>query len=186
MLLHNLFLIFIRKLNQLDIQYMVTGSVASIIYGEPRITHDVDIVVEITVDDAQKIFRHFPINEFYCPPIDILTIEAKRLHRGHFNLIHHETGFKADIYIAGNDDFAKWALKNTYDLYLEGEKVKIAPIEYVIIKKLEYYKEGKAQKHVVDIVNILKLSKDRINLNILKKYINKYSLKKEWEECLIE
>lgn len=41
---HDLFNIFIEPLDELDIPYIVTGAVASIIYGEPRLTHDVDLV----------------------------------------------------------------------------------------------------------------------------------------------
>jgi hypothetical protein len=42
-----LFLVFIRPLNDLGIPYMVTGSVAAMLYGEPRLTHDVDLVLQI-------------------------------------------------------------------------------------------------------------------------------------------
>ena len=39
------FLIFTRTLNELGIRYMVSGSVAAIYYGEPRLTNDVDIIL---------------------------------------------------------------------------------------------------------------------------------------------
>ncbi len=65
---HNLFQIFISRLNKLGIQYMITGSVASIIYGEPRLTHDIDLVIELNKDDAERFAEAFPIEEFYCPP----------------------------------------------------------------------------------------------------------------------
>ena len=45
----NLFKIFTSKLNEPKLGYFVTGSVASIVYGEPRLTHDIDIVLEISV-----------------------------------------------------------------------------------------------------------------------------------------
>ena len=44
---HNLFLIFLSRFRQSNIKYIVTGSVASIIYGEPRLTHDIDLVIEL-------------------------------------------------------------------------------------------------------------------------------------------
>lgn len=56
----NVFLLFVRRLNSLGIRYMVTGSVASIAYGEARLTHDVDIVVEIsarTSVDSRRCFQ---------------------------------------------------------------------------------------------------------------------------------
>ena len=59
----NLFQIFVSRLNRLDIRYMVTGAVASIIYGEPRLTHDIDLVVELNPQNAEKIIDAFPSSE---------------------------------------------------------------------------------------------------------------------------
>ena len=66
---------------------MVNGAVASIIYGEPRLTHDIDLVLELSDEDAEELVEVFPLEEFYCPPIEILRLEIKRPQRGHFNLI---------------------------------------------------------------------------------------------------
>jgi len=45
---HNLFGIYLNILNKNQIQYFVTGSVASIVYGEPRLTHDIDLIIFLT------------------------------------------------------------------------------------------------------------------------------------------
>lgn len=47
---------------------MVTGSTAGILYLEPRLTHDVDIVVSLGLRDVHAFVEVFPIKEFYCPP----------------------------------------------------------------------------------------------------------------------
>ena len=73
----NLFLIFVNRLHVSGIRYMITGAVASIVYGEPRLTHDIDLVLELDDASAQKLVEVFPLEEFYCPPIEILKIEAK-------------------------------------------------------------------------------------------------------------
>jgi len=181
---HNLFKIFTEKLNKLNIPYMITGSVASIVYGEPRLTHDIDIVLILPQNKIEEFLKAFPNEEFYCPPIEILRIEAAKDNRGHCNILHHNTGFKADIYFAGRDEFQNWALKNTKTLEFMGENLRLAPIEYVIIKKLEYYKEGKSQKHLVDIKSIIVNSEEDINWELLKQIIDKYGLNNEWNLCL--
>jgi len=107
----NLFYIFTSRINKLGLRYVVTGAVASIIYGEPRLTHDIDVVVELGPEKAEKIAESFPPEDFYCPPIENIRQEALRSLRGHFNIIHHETGFKADVYIAGQDELHQWALQ---------------------------------------------------------------------------
>ena len=98
------FLLFTSKFNELDLRYMVSGSVAAIYYGEPRMTNDVDIIVFLRREDARKLPAAFPEDEYYCPPLEVIDSERTRDQRGHFNLIHHETGFKADIYLVGSDE----------------------------------------------------------------------------------
>ena len=44
---------------------MVTGSVAVIVYGDPRMTHDIDLVVEISRKQIPAIIDAFPEEEFY-------------------------------------------------------------------------------------------------------------------------
>ncbi len=78
----NLYQIFTDKLNKYKINYAVTGSVASIIYGEPRMTHDIDIVIEININNVDDLVKAFPAEEFYCPPLEVLKIEILRKSRG--------------------------------------------------------------------------------------------------------
>ncbi len=177
----NLFKIFTDKLNDLNVPYMVTGSVASIVYGEPRVTHDIDIVITLSINKIDEFLNLFPEEEFYCPPVEVLRIEALKENRGHCNILHHETGFKADIYFSGKDEFQHWALGNINLIDYLGLKLPLAPIEYVIVKKLEFYREGKSQKHLSDIKAILDNSAESINFDLLNTFITKFSLKNEWE-----
>jgi hypothetical protein len=179
----NLFQIFTSRMNKLGLPYMVTGAVASIIYGAPRLTHDIDLVLELDPESAEKIVEAFPSEEFYCPPIENIRQEALRSLRGHFNIIHHETGFKADIYIAGQDELHRWALLNRRKLEIEGEVIWVAPPEYVILRKLEYYREGRSEKHLQDIANMLEISSDKMDFKELQNKIRAYGLRKEWKKA---
>ncbi|MBI2440917.1 MAG: hypothetical protein HYV35_06045 [Lentisphaerae bacterium] len=105
-----LFLIFIRPLNRLGIAYLVTGSAASMAYGLPRATLDIDLVLELTTAQAELLPGAFPSTEFYCPPREVIAIETECPSRGHFNVIHLETGFKADFYPMGQDPLHRWAM----------------------------------------------------------------------------
>ena len=180
MLEPNLFLIFLSRLNASSIRYMITGAVASIVYGEPRLTHDIDLVVELDDASAQKLVEIFPLEEFYCPPIEILKIEVRRPLRGHFNLIHHETGFKADIYLLGKDELHHWAMSNRRLFEIKGEPIWFAPPEYVILRKLEFFREGGSEKHLNDIVGMIEVSSDQIDFEELQSKIKTYALEKEW------
>jgi hypothetical protein len=177
------FLVFIRKFNSLNIQYMTTGSVAGIVYGEPRLTHDIDIVLKIFGDHASQICKIFPPDEFYCPPEEVIRTESCRESRGNFNIIHHETGFKADIYLIGKDPLHLWAFEKRRKIEINGEPVFFAPPEYVVIRKLEYYKEGGAEKHIRDIKGILSVSKDIIDINELHEKISSLGLDNFWNKA---
>jgi hypothetical protein len=164
----NLFGIFVDVLNNNGIQYFVTGSVAAIVYGEPRLTHDIDLVVHIDEQHLDSFVSAFDATSFYCPPREVIRAELNRTVGGHFNLIHHETGFKADIYLAGKEELQWWAMNNIQKIDMSGMVMNVAPPEYVIIKKLEYFKEGKSQKHLNDIDAILSNSGESINFEFLR------------------
>lgn len=159
----NLFRIFIDPLNQAAIKYMITGSVASIIYGEPRLTHDIDLVILLTNDNIKKLAECFPGDDFYLPPEEVIRVENSRTLRGHFNIIHNETGYKADIYLMGNDPLHIWGFKNRNKLSLDGEDIWVASPEYVIVRKLAYWEEGGSEKHLSDIKSMLELQQNKIS-----------------------
>ena len=177
----NLFLIFLDRLNTAKLSYMVTGSVASIIYGEPRMTHDIDLVLELNVENVQNFINLFPPEQFYCPPQDVIKAEIARETRAHFNIIHHETGFKADIYLIGQDQLHKWAMAKRQKVKIGESDILVAPPEYVIIRKLQYYKEGRSPKHLRDINRMVEISGESIDKPQLKQMINKYDLQDEWK-----
>lgn len=182
MLIPNLFQIFVGPLNRLGLAYMATGSVASIIYGETRLTHDIDLIVEIRSADAEKIAEAFPSHTFYCPPVEIIRIEASRPLRGHFNIIHHETGFKADMYLMGQDELHQWAMSRRQCIHMDQEPLWVAPAEYVILRKLDYYREGGSEKHLRDIQGILEISGDRLNLPEIEKRASRLGLQRLWKD----
>jgi hypothetical protein len=135
----DLYLVFTEKLDALGIRYMVSGSVAAMFYGEPRLTNDVDIVLWVPAAKVPSLVNAFPLDTFYCPPEEVILDEMNRSKRGHGNIIHHETGFKADLYFVKNDPLHLWGLSHVKIAEFDGDSFKIAPPEYVVIRKLEFY-----------------------------------------------
>jgi len=179
----DLFLLYAKKLDALGLPYMVTGSVAGMLYGEPRLTHDVDIVVTLAPGRVPALAAAFPLDEFYCPPEEVLLEESLRPQRGHFNLIHHQSGFKADIYIANRDPLHRWAMAERKPVQIEGAQTWIAPPEYVIIRKLEYFREGGSEKHLRDIAAILRVSGDVVRLEVVDDWTGRLGLALEWQRA---
>jgi hypothetical protein len=176
-----LFLLFVRPLNRADIRYMVTGSVAAIFYGEPRLTHDVDVVAFLNEADIRRLAEIFPSADFYVPPLEVIAAEAQREQHGHFNLIHIGTGFKADVYPTGRDELNAWAFRLRRRVQFEGETVMLAPPEYVIVRKLEYYREGGSEKHLRDIRAMLAISGEQLDRAALTDWIQRRGVQSEWQ-----
>lgn len=172
---------FLAPLNKLEIDYVVTGSVASIIYGNPRLTHDIDLVININSLQVTDFLAQFDPDKFYVPPAEVFQIELKRDAHGHVNIIHLESGFKADLYFAGKSDLQMWALNKYSETEFFNMSFRLAPVEYVIIQKLLFYREAKMQKHIIDIQGILEHSKEIIDFELLNFYIDKYKLDDIWK-----
>lgn len=62
----------IQVLDQIGIQYMITGSVASNLQGEPRPTHDIDMVVDVPKSKAHELAENFPSPDFYLDEENVL------------------------------------------------------------------------------------------------------------------
>lgn len=176
-----LFLLFVRPLQQAGFRYLVTGSVAAIFYGEPRLTLDVDLVVFLNDRNMASLADMFPSSDFYLPPPETIAAEARREQRGHFNILHLETGFKADFYLTGRDELEAWAFRFKRCVQYEGETVALAPPEYVIVRKLEYYREGGSEKHLRDIRSMMAVSGEQLNQPSLQDWIQRRGLQVQWK-----
>jgi hypothetical protein len=175
-------LLFVRPLNQLGVRYMVGGSVAAILYGEPRLTHDVDFIVFLRYEDIARLRQAFPQPEFYVPPTEVIAVELAREQRGHFNVIHADTGFKADFYTTGRDELQAWGFRHVQRKTFRGEPIVVAPPEYVIVRKLEYFREGGSEKHLRDIRAMLNVSGELLDRAALDDWITRRGVLTEWRK----
>jgi len=176
-----LFGLFTRPLETLGIPYFVTGSVASLVYGEPRLTHDIDLVMTLRDADVSGLEAAFGAEEFYLPPGEVMRVELRRRTHGHFNIIHHASGFKADIYLSGTSPLHAWAFARRRRSGSDPGAFWLAPPEYVIVRKLEYFREGGSEKHLRDIRSMLAaLGDDQIDRLALAALIASQSLDSMW------
>lgn len=152
----NLFASILQPLEEAALDYMITGSVAAMTYGEPRLTNDIDLILALSPASIPRLENAFPEDRYYRAPTEVIQAETARALRGHTNIIHHETGFRADIYFRANDPLHAWAWPRRHRLEIEpGLTASFAPPEYVILRKLQYFAEGGSEKHLSDIRSIL-------------------------------
>jgi hypothetical protein len=172
---------FLEPLERLGLPYCVTGSVAASVYGEPRLTADVDVVLLAKVADIAALRAAFPDDAYYVPPDETLRLQLARAGRGMFNLIHHASQFKADIYLAARDPLHAWALAHRRRIELDSGPIWLAPPEYVIVRKLEYLREGGQDKHVRDIRFMVAAT--AIDRAWVDETVRRLGLEAEWRRC---
>lgn len=160
--------LFVRPLHNAGLRYLIGGSVAAMHYSEPRFTIDVDLPLLITPGDIPTMARIFPATEYYCPPEEVIAVETNRECNGHFNIIHGSSGLKADIYPSNRDPWFGWAWRNKRVEMVDECEIFIAPPEFVVLWKLEYYRQGGSEKHARDISRILAVQKERIDQGFLR------------------
>jgi hypothetical protein len=167
----------IRRLEKIGVDYFLVGSLASMYYGRPRFTNDIDLVVEIKASQVMQFENQFHIDEYYCPPPEILKDEI--LRRGSFNLIHQHSGIKIDVVLRKESDFSRTEFSRRYKVQLLPQlEAYIATAEDIIIKKLDFYREGQSEKHLSDIREIL--AGKEVDETYLQNWIKKLGLSEEW------
>lgn len=172
--------IFAPRLQASGVEWMVAGGVAAILYGEPRLTQDVDIVIDCAAPDAARLASAFPESEFYCPSVEVIAEEVARPAYGHFNLLHLQTDARADVYCAGKDALAHRGLTNRRIVRVLGMDVPLAPPEHVILHKLRFRQEGASERHLRDVRAMLRVLGDSIDVTALETDARALGLSQEW------
>lgn len=175
--------LFIEPLEDLGIPYMITGGVASVIYGDPRFTRDIDIVLELDPAAVGRLARAFAGGDIYTPPREMLEEAAAGRGGGHFNLIHGETALRADIYLKRDDPLHAWAFGRRQRMSVEGRAIWVAPVEYVVLRKLEYYLAGGSDRHLRDVALMLRISGASIDWEELESWIARLDLAAAFDEA---
>ena len=109
--------------------------------------------------------------------------EIRRSTHGHFNVVHHETGLKADFYPSRHHPYWAWAWEHRQCAEVEGAPAWFAPPEYVILSKLEFHRDGGSDKHLRDIRGMLAVSGDVIDRALIERAVAELGLEREWRKA---
>lgn len=165
------------RFEKVGIEYFLVGSLAAMYYSRPRFTNDIDLVVQINPSQIKDFELHFPTEDYYCPPFEVIRDEVLRM--GSFNLIHQITGIKIDIVLRKNTEFSKSEFSRRHKVrLLDNFEAYIGTAEDIIIKKLEFYRDGGSEKHIHDIREIL--SETKVDLVYIDKWVQTLRLEPEW------
>jgi len=156
-------------LERLGIPYLIGGSVASSLHGEPRATLDVDIVVHLDRDRVEVLVQALE-SEFYVDPHSVR--EAADLGR-HFNAIHRQSYLKVDLYARPRSGFFAEEIRRARPLPLGDPPAgfaRVATPEDTILQKLRWYRDGnevsdRQWRDVLGVVKVVGASLDRDHLD---------------------
>ncbi len=172
----------VEVLERMELRYFVTGSMATIFFGEPRFTNDIDIVVELPAAKIADLCAAFAAPDFY---LSEETVHRAVSRRSQFNIILPASGLKVDVMIPAESPFNRSRFSRV-------RKVRPAPgfdavfssAEDVILKKMEAYREGGSEKHLRDIAGVLKISGDHLDRDYISEWAERMGTSEIWQEIL--
>ncbi len=141
--------------------YMLTGSLASGLQGQPRSTHDVDVVIEIDPDELDSLLRHFPEPRFYVSA-DAARQAAR--DRTMFNILDTQTGDKADMWLVRDDPFDRSRFARRLRDDIDGLELAVSAPEDTILMKLRWSREsGNSPRQFEDALRVYEVQRALID-----------------------
>ncbi|MHB1348222.1 MAG: nucleotidyltransferase domain-containing protein [Candidatus Humimicrobiaceae bacterium] len=164
----------INILNKNNIEYMLTGSFVSSLQGEPRLTHDIDLIINISQNEANKITDIFSKEIFYFDSDNI--IEAVK-DKTQFNIIALDGSGKIDFWLLTESEFDKSRFGRRIKKSFFNLDVLISAPEDTIIEKL-YWSElsGGSQKHFCDALRVFEIQYDILDREYINFWVEKLLL----------
>lgn len=166
-------------LNQAGIQYMLTGSIVSSLQGEPRATHDIDVVIAIDKLKARDLAREFSSPDFY---LDEDSIRDAIESQGMFNLIDLKEGDKVDFWLLTNETFDKSRFSRKCKEEFMGLEMEISSPEDTILAKLRWSKlTGGSEKQFIDAMRVYEVQYRKLDLDYLENWVKELGVESLWK-----
>lgn len=137
------------RLSGAGIAYMLTGPVAMNHYAVPRMTRDIDLVVELSAPDADRVCRLFE-DDFYVDQAVHLAVETPAA----FNMIHTALVVKVDIVVRKETEYRRTEFARRRRLTVEGQELFVVAPEDLILSKLEWARESRSAVQLSDVRNL--------------------------------
>jgi hypothetical protein len=174
----------LRILEERGIRYMVTGSLVSSIQGEPRSTHDIDIVVSIDGKDVEKLVDSFSSPDFY---LDEDSVKEAIDAESSFNLIDVTGGDKVDFWMLTDDAFDKSRFSRAIYESFFGQGMRISTPEDTILMKLKWAKaSGGSEKQYRDALSVFEVQRSNLDLSYMQKWADQLDIGSLWERLKAE
>ncbi len=169
-----------KILKKLDISYAVTGGMAVSVWGRPRYTADIDIIVLLEQKNISRLAKEL-LGIDKNVYVSKEAMEKALKTKGEFNFIHPQSRLKVDFWIS-KGKFNEEEIKRGVSQKIEGEKVIFVSPEDLILSKLLWYLQSESTRQLEDINSVLKISK--VNIDFIKKEAKKQGALEIFEKLL--
>jgi hypothetical protein len=169
-----------KALDRLGIAWVTTGSIVSSIQGEPRATHDVDLVVQFAARQQKEFCNQFQSPEFY---LSEAAISQAIQTQGMFNLLHISSGDKVDFWLLKDSDFdrSRFARRRTFEIE-PGSCIWITSPEDTIIQKLYWAQEsGGSEKQFNDALRVYEMQFQNLDQAYMTTWTQQVAVVEEWQ-----
>jgi len=161
----------VQALDDAGIEYMVTGAVASSLQGEPRSTHDIDLVAAIEETKVTELIKAFPPPVFYLSEESIINAIN---NESMFNLIDVNTGDKVDFWLLTDDPFDQSRFSRKYVEEVMGMRIMVSSPEDTILVKLRWANlSGGSEKQLTDALRVYEVQFERLDMDYLRRWAKK-------------
>lgn len=171
--------IVVERLDSAGIRYMITGSIAANFYATPRMTRDIDIVINVEENDTDRLVVLFS-KDFY---IDSEMIRSAIRNRRMFNIIHNEGVVKVDFIIRKNIEYRKIEFERRRLTVFEGLEIYVTAPEDLILSKLEWAKDSFSEIQIRDVKNLLMIS--GLDMDYISDWVRRLGLEEIFRKALI-
>jgi hypothetical protein len=168
------------RLEGAGIPYMVVGSVAGSLHGEPRTTVDIDLVIVPSPGSLRQFVDSLAANDYY---VDLDAAMEALDRRSSFNVIEHATGWKVDLMVRKERPFSRTEFDRRIQVTLFGRATPVATAEDTVIAKLEWAKAGESERQIRDVARILAVSGETLDSAYLSRWIDELGLTDVWDQA---
>ena len=169
-----------HALETAEIPYMVVGSFAGMVHGEPRTTYDMNIVTDPSPASLDALLAAFDIERVY---VDRDVARDALRHRGMFNLVDMTSGWKIDFVIRKDRPFSVQELARRVEARVADVDVPVASAEDTIIAKLEWAKSSSSERQLVDVAGILAVRGNDLDVAYVERWVEQLELTDQWQRA---
>ena len=162
-----------ERLEQAGIPYMVAGSFASTMFGLPRSTYDIDLVIEATQPKLTSFVESLSPDDYY--------VDADAARDALRNVIDMATGWKIDLIIRKNRPFSIEEFRRRAAMEMFGVQAHVATAEDTVIAKLEWAQlGGGSERQLRDVQDIVDVRGASLDIAYIEHWVDELGLRDEW------